>query len=132
MSAIRLSTRLAVAAAVGAALFAGMPAVAAPAAATTVAAAAAVAPAVRQDRRVTVVNRTGVTMREFYASNTSRSDWEEDILGADMLRSGGSVRINIDDGSGACRFDVKAVFTDGDEVVQYNINVCSVSTITFD
>jgi hypothetical protein len=28
------------------------------------------------DRRVEIVNKTGMTMTEFYASNTSASDWK--------------------------------------------------------
>ena len=63
------------------------------------------------DRRVLIINATGVTMTHFYASNSGRNDWEEDILGEDVLRSGGSVRINIDDGTGACLYDFKAEFT---------------------
>jgi hypothetical protein len=62
-------------------------------------------PAEAADRRVEVVNASGRTMTEFYASNTNRSSWEEDILGNDVLPAGRSVTINIDDGSGACRFD---------------------------
>ncbi|MBC9206846.1 hypothetical protein IBL26_08360 [Roseomonas aerophila] len=82
------------------------------------------------DRRVEVVNASGRTMMEFYASNTNRSSWEEDILGNDVLPSGRSVVINIDDGSGACRFDVLAVLDGGRRVEQRNINVCEVSRHT--
>jgi hypothetical protein len=56
------------------------------------------------DRRVRVVNGTNVTVTRFYASNTSRGDWEEDILGSSVLPAGHSVMINIDDGSGACQW----------------------------
>ena len=89
--------------------------------------AAVSAHAVGQDRRVTIINDTGVTMSQFYASSVDASSWEEDILGRDVLRSGRSVRINIDDGTGACVFDFKAVFADGDVVVRENINVCRIS-----
>ena len=80
-----------------------------------------------KDRRVTIINVTGVTMTHFYASNSGRSDWEEDILGQDVLPAGSRVRINIDDGSGACIFDFKARFADGDEVIKYRINVCEIT-----
>ena len=81
-----------------------------------------------QNRVVTIGNYTGVTMVRFYASNTSRSSWEEDILGSSVLPSGRSVNVNIDDGSGACMFDLKAVFADGDELIENNFNVCRQSS----
>ena len=80
-----------------------------------------------RDRRVRIINATGVTMTHFYASNSGRNDWEEDILGEDVLPSGASVRINIDDGSGACIYDFKARFADGDELIRYRINVCEIT-----
>lgn len=80
-----------------------------------------------QDRRVTIINATGVTMTHFYASNSGRNDWEEDILGQDVLRAGARIRINIDDGSGACIYDFKALFADGDELIRYRINVCQIT-----
>ena len=80
-----------------------------------------------RDRRVNIHNETGHTIVRFYASNSGRNNWEEDILGSGVLPAGRSVRINIDDGSGACLYDFKAVFNDGDELVRYRINVCEIS-----
>jgi hypothetical protein len=79
------------------------------------------------DRRVRIINATGVTMTHFFASNSGQNDWEEDILGQDVLRNGASVVINIDDGTGACLYDFKARFSDGDELERYRINVCQIS-----
>jgi hypothetical protein len=80
-----------------------------------------------QDRRVNIINETGVTLNEFYGSNVNADTWEEDILGADVLPSGSSVVINFDDGSGECLFDFRAVFADGDVLVNEGINVCEIS-----
>lgn len=93
---------------------------------------AVVAPAASNaaDRRVNIINETSVTMREFYASNIGTNNWEEDILGDSVLRPGRSVRINIDDGSGYCVFDLKAVFVDGDVVIKRRFNVCRESSWT--
>ncbi|WP_349367992.1 hypothetical protein [Salinarimonas sp.] len=85
-----------------------------------------------QNRVVEIVNDTGYTMMEFYASNVDRTSWEEDILGADVLPSGYSVDIDIDDGSGQCLFDFRAVFEDGDEIVDEAVNVCEVVTFTYE
>ena len=47
------------------------------------------------------------------------------------MPSGSSVDINFNDESGYCKFDFKAVFEDGDELVRQNVNVCEVATFTY-
>ncbi|PTV93589.1 hypothetical protein C8J27_11436 [Rhodobacter aestuarii] len=88
-------------------------------------------PAAALDRRVKIVNVTGYTMVRFYGSNTGSDSWEEDILGRDVLPSGDSVVINFDDASGYCKFDFKAVFEDGDELIKEGVNVCEIGTFTY-
>ncbi|WP_332688184.1 hypothetical protein [Devosia sp.] len=83
------------------------------------------------DRRVQINNQTSFVIVEFYASNTGTTNWEEDILGSDVLASGSSVVINIDDGSGYCKFDFLAVFDDGDELVLADNNVCELDEFNF-
>ncbi len=83
------------------------------------------------DHRVTIVNETNNTMVRFYASNSGRTSWEEDILGNRILKPGQSVRVNIDDGSGACVFDFRADFDDGDKLTRNGINVCEISTYRY-
>lgn len=98
--------------------------------AIAVTAAAASAPVQSSDgrnRRVRIHNTTGWTMLRFFASNTSRSDWEEDILGDDVLANNASIVLNIDDGTGACLFDFKAEFTNGQELIRNNVNVCEIA-----
>jgi hypothetical protein len=57
--------------------------------------------------------------------------WEEDILGDDVLRPGQDVNINIDDGTGHCKYDFKAVFDDGQSLVKHNIDVCQISSYRY-
>ena len=98
--------------------------------AIAVTAAAASAPVQSRDgrnRRVRIHNTTGWTMLRFFASNTSRSDWEEDILGDDVLANNASIVLNIDDGTGACLFDFKAEFTNGQNLIRNNVNVCEIA-----
>jgi hypothetical protein len=83
------------------------------------------------DRRVRIINETRHTMMRFYASNVDRTDWEEDILGESTLSAGGSVVINIDDGTGACLYDFKGVFDDGEEAIRNRINVCEIDSFRF-
>lgn len=89
------------------------------------------APAFAQDRRVEIINKSGYTITNFYGSNTGSDSWEEDILGKDMLPPGESVVINFDDSSGYCMFDFRAVFEDGDEVVDEKIDVCKIGSFTY-
>ncbi len=83
------------------------------------------------DRKVQINNQTSYTIVEFYASNTGTSNWEEDILGSDVLPAGSSVMINIDDGSGFCKYDFLAVFDDGDQLVSADNNVCELASFNF-
>lgn len=83
------------------------------------------------NKSVDIVNATGITMTNFYGSNAGTNSWEEDILGVSTLASGSSASINFEDGSGFCTFDFKAVFADGDVVIEEGINVCTTSTFTF-
>lgn len=83
------------------------------------------------DRRVRINNVSSYDIVEFYASNTGSRSWEEDILGRNILPAGSSVMINIDDGSGYCKYDFLAVFEDGDEVISADNNVCELSDFNF-
>lgn len=91
----------------------------------------AATPAHAEDRRVTIINETGHTIVHFYASNVERGSWEEDILGQQVLKPGQSVRVNVDDGSGHCKFDFRADFEDGDKLVRNGINVCEISSYRY-
>ena len=83
-----------------------------------------------QDRRVRIINAGNVTVNSFYASNTNRQSWEEDILGDSVLAPGQSVMVNINDGTGACMFDFRAVLANGRKVESYGMNVCQISSWT--
>lgn len=104
---------------------AAAPAVEAPAAATTTV--VTIQSKDGLNRRVRIHNNTGWTMLRFFASNTSRTDWEEDILGDDVLANNASIVMNIDDGTGACQFDFKAEFTNGQSLIRNNVNVCQIA-----
>lgn len=83
------------------------------------------------NRVVTIQNATGQTIWRFYGSRASTSSWEEDILGSNVLSNGSASNIDFDDGTGACIFDMKAEFRDGSSKVLSDVNVCTVSSVTF-
>ncbi len=89
------------------------------------------------DHNVKIINETSHTMISFYASNVSENDWQEDILGVDTLAPGADVTIDIDDGSGHCKYDFKAVFQDNPkmqpiEIERDNIDVCAIDFYRYD
>lgn len=79
------------------------------------------------NRRVRIHNQTGWTMTHFYASDSRVDSWQEDILGSGVLGAGNSILINIDDGSGACVYDFKARFSNGQELTRFGVNVCQIA-----
>lgn len=87
--------------------------------------------AAAMDRHVIIVNNTSTTMNEFYAASVGVDNWQEDILGKDVLEPGDQVKVNVDDGTGYCKYDFRAVFDDGSEAVKKAVNVCNVGKFTF-
>lgn len=81
-------------------------------------------PADALDRHMTVINETSFDIVEIYGSNVGENDWQENMLGDEVLSAGASVDVDFDDRSGYCMFDLRAVFEDGDEVVSERVNVC--------
>lgn len=80
---------------------------------------------------VTIQNNTGRTIWRFYGSPTTTNSWEEDILGSSVFPAGTSRNIDFADGRTACGYDMKAEFQDGTSIVKNNIDVCTVSVVSF-
>jgi hypothetical protein len=79
------------------------------------------------DRHVRVYNDSSYSITGLHASTVAATGWEEDILGDGILRPGRYINVNIDDGSGYCRYDLKAVSSSGAEIIRWNVNVCEVT-----
>ena len=79
------------------------------------------------DRHVRIHNNSSYVITELRASNVGRTGWEEDILGLRTLPPGRSINVNIDDGSRYCRYDLKAGFNSGAEVIRWDVDVCTVT-----
>ena len=82
------------------------------------------------DADFTLVNRTGLTIREIYVSATKRSQWGRDRLGDNVLENGQSKHFKFGD-TPACRQDIKVVFEDdGSDAVWDNIDLCKIEKVT--
>ena len=82
------------------------------------------------NKKVKIINETRHKIVRFYASRVGTDDWEEDILGEDVLSVGGSVKINFATGD-YCMYDFKAIFDDGDSLVKNRVNVCDIDTYRY-
>jgi hypothetical protein len=90
----------------------------------------AIAPAYADDLVFMLDNKSSTPVNEFYASAVDVNNWEEDILGQDILESGNFARITIKDGRGVCNYDLKIVFSDGEELEERAINLCETGSYT--
>ncbi|SNR99527.1 MULTISPECIES: argininosuccinate lyase [unclassified Azospirillum] len=78
----------------------------------------------------TLKNRTGYTISEVYVSPAKSDDWEEDILGRDVLSEGERVDITFSRKEKSCIWDLKVVYDDGTPAEWEGFNLCEVSTIS--
>ena len=83
-----------------------------------------------ENKHMTVINETQHVMVEFHASRIGTSEWEEDILGVDVLAVGESADVDFG-ANDECMYDVLGVFDDGDRVEKYRVNVCETEAFHF-
>lgn len=75
-----------------------------------------------EDYYVVVDNETGYDIYFLYVSHESSDDWEEDVLGDDILWDGDSVRVDLY-GYKTPYFDIHAIDEDGDTYTVWGLNV---------
>jgi len=78
----------------------------------------------------TLMNRTGVTINEVYVSPDDVDDWEEDVLGRDILKHNESVDIKFSRSEKSCDWDLKIKDSDGDEIEWDSLDLCAANHIT--
>ncbi len=71
---------------------------------------------------LTITNSTGFDILYAYVSPGDSEDWEEDVLGNDILEDGASVRVTLR-GYDSPLFDVRLVDVDGDSYTFWGVNV---------
>ncbi|MDL2263213.1 hypothetical protein LJC31_01025 [Synergistaceae bacterium OttesenSCG-928-I11] len=62
---------------------------------------------------IMIKNNTGVTIEELYISDSGTEDWEEDVLGNQILEHGETLRIQVD--GSYQEFDIAIVTEAGEE-----------------
>jgi len=81
-------------------------------------------PAAPHANTITLYNETPSVMLHLYARAEGLADWQEDILGNQVVEPGKSVRVNLDSGPNRCRFDIRMEFIDGDDVNVSRFDAC--------
>lgn len=76
----------------------------------------------------TLVNQTGIEIYSLYLSESSTDEWEEDVLGEDVLPSGERLDITFSGGD-SCLWDMMVTDDEGSNVTWTGINLCETSVV---
>jgi hypothetical protein len=76
----------------------------------------------QQDYYVDITNQTGFTIFYMYVSPADAKDWEEDVLGNEVLMNGDTKRVNLYNYFSPM-FDIRLVDEDGDTYTFWNVDV---------
>ncbi|MFM7344333.1 MAG: S1C family serine protease [Tagaea sp.] len=83
------------------------------------------------DPSFALVNRSGRTINEAFASLANDTNWGQDRLGANtVLPNGQRFQMNLP--QGPCQWDVAVVYDDGRREEKRNQNLCAVTELAFD
>jgi len=104
-----------------------------PATATQSGSSAKTSPAVTQEPpRVTIVNNTGYTVYYVNISPTDATDWQDDVMGKEVLLNDRSVTVKLADPLHiANRYDIMLTDEDGDTYTKWNVLIGQNSSIVF-
>ncbi len=75
-----------------------------------------------------LVNQTGVEIYNLYISETNNENWEEDVLGQDVLSNGGRIDVGFA-GRRACFWDMLVTDSEGGNVTWEGLNLCETSLV---
>lgn len=77
-----------------------------------------------------LINNSSQDVWYLYVSPSHDSDWGDDLLGEDILFSGESADVVIDDGLTTCEYDLLAVSGSDDELADYGLDLCEMTSYT--
>lgn len=78
----------------------------------------------------TVVNSTSKTVLTLHVSAVTDENWGPDILGASVIQAGATANVTFPRTESQCNWDIRAVYTDGDDTEMRGVNLCQVATVT--
>ncbi|MDR2529454.1 MAG: hypothetical protein LBD04_10665 [Synergistaceae bacterium] len=68
---------------------------------------------------ITIKNSTGIDLYEIYVSGSGTGDWEEDVMGQEILENGQTLRLTVN--GSYSKFDMRAVDGNGTAVDWFEI-----------
>jgi hypothetical protein len=78
-----------------------------------------------------LVNKTGYDISHVYVSPMKTDDWEEDVLGKDVLSDGDAWDIKFSRSTKTCKWDLKVVYADDSSSAYWRgVDLCKVGKIT--
>jgi hypothetical protein len=87
--------------------------------------------ALASDQDFSLVNATGYDISELYVAPSKTSDWQEDVLGQDVLGDGQHANVKFSRTEDTCHWDLKVVYSDDNSSAEWiGVNLCELSTVT--
>lgn len=100
-----------------------------------IAALAAVLPAgsvLAEDLEFLIINDSDADIVEFQVSDPESNVWNSNLIPEGyVLPSGNEIVVIVADGRDICEYDLRAVWDDGGEYVEYDANLCDLGEYTF-
>jgi hypothetical protein len=76
-----------------------------------------------------LLNKTGYTIAELYVSPSKVNNWQDDVLGQDVLPNDSATEVQFSREEDTCHWDLKVVYQDGEGAEWDAFNLCEVSEI---
>ena len=78
-----------------------------------------------------IINQTSFDVMEINLSPGNEESWGEDHLGEYILSPGGVLQLTLpDEAFTTCIYDFRAIFSDGDKIEDYDLDICQLDTYT--
>lgn len=84
-----------------------------------------------EDLEFVLINDTGSDLVGFYVSHSGTDEWEDNLLEGAYLPPEHQISVVIADGRSTCEYDISGDFGDGDEVIDYDLDLCELGEYTF-
>ena len=89
-------------------------------------------PAQAEDLEFLLINASSADIIEFQVSDTADDYWTDNLIPAGyVLPAGNEIEVLIADGETTCNYDIRAIWDDGSEYVEYNADLCDLGEWEF-
>ncbi|WP_428524398.1 hypothetical protein [Roseibium sp.] len=95
-------------------------------------AAATILPAKAEDLEFLLINESNAAITGFFVSPASSNDWQNNLMSGAPLGAGYETDIYIQDGLATCVYDIRADFSDGEQLEDYGLDLCELGSYTFE